>query len=305
MKPRLPAWLTCLALLMAPSPAPAQLASQTALVGTVSDSGGGVLPGAQVVAVNLGTKDTFEVTTNGEGYYNIQFVRPGTYDVTVTLAGFQTFKATGVEVANNQVVRVNGVLAAGAVTETVIVAAAGAGPQHRQRDHPGDHRRTRRARAAVERPQRLEPRDDRAERHRRPDVGHRPELPRRRPARDPERPLPRRHQRVVEPAGGDQHAPHRRCRHRSAGADRQHLGRVRLLPRRPHQHRRPRAGPTTPHGAFAYYYQGDGLDSRGYFENRAAPKNPRTRKQFSMQADGPVTLPVLRRPEQDVLHGRL
>ena len=104
-------WLTCLALSLSTT-AFAQLATQTALVGTVSDTAGGVLPGAQVIAVNVGTKDTFEASTNGEGYYNIPFVRPGRYEVTVTLAGFQTFKATGVEVANNQVVRVNGVMIA-------------------------------------------------------------------------------------------------------------------------------------------------------------------------------------------------
>ena len=57
--------------------ADAQLASQTALVGTVADSAGGVMPGALVVAVNLGTKDTYEATANAEGYYHIQFVRPG------------------------------------------------------------------------------------------------------------------------------------------------------------------------------------------------------------------------------------
>src|SRR2546423_3657756 len=83
----------------------AQLASQTALVGTVTDSGGLVLPGAHVVAVNSGTRDTYEATTNAEGYYNVQFVRPGHYEITVTMAGFATFKATGVEVTTNQVVR--------------------------------------------------------------------------------------------------------------------------------------------------------------------------------------------------------
>ena len=76
-------------------PAAAQLASQTALVGTVTDSSGSVLPGASVVAVNAGTRDTYEATTNAEGYYNIQFVRTGTYDITVTVSGFQTFKAIG------------------------------------------------------------------------------------------------------------------------------------------------------------------------------------------------------------------
>ena len=53
----------------------AQLASQTALVGTVTDSDGLAVPGAQVTAVNTGTRDTYEATTNAEGYYNIQFVR--------------------------------------------------------------------------------------------------------------------------------------------------------------------------------------------------------------------------------------
>jgi len=41
----------------------AQLSSQTALVGTVTDSGGSVVPGAQVVAVNAGTKDTYVIVS--------------------------------------------------------------------------------------------------------------------------------------------------------------------------------------------------------------------------------------------------
>jgi len=96
----------CLGLFLTTS-AWAQLASQTALVGTVTDSGNLVVPGAQVSAVNVGTKDTYEATTNSDGYYNIQFVRAGTYEITISLSGFQTFKATGVEVGNNQVVRTN------------------------------------------------------------------------------------------------------------------------------------------------------------------------------------------------------
>ncbi|HTG99778.1 MAG TPA: carboxypeptidase regulatory-like domain-containing protein, partial [Vicinamibacterales bacterium] len=101
----------------------AQLASQTALVGTVTDSGNLVVPGAQVSAVNTGTKDTYETTTNSDGYYNIQFVRAGTYDITVSLSGFQTFKATGVQVGNNQVVRTDAVLKVGGLTESVNVEA--------------------------------------------------------------------------------------------------------------------------------------------------------------------------------------
>src|SRR6476469_9136439 len=111
-----------LGLLLASSAA-AQLASQTALVGTVTDIGNLVVPGAQVTAVNAGTKDTYSATTNAEGYYNIQFVRAGTYEITISLAGFQTYKATGVEVGNNQVVRTNAVLKVGGLTESVNVEA--------------------------------------------------------------------------------------------------------------------------------------------------------------------------------------
>ena len=39
--------------------------------------------------VNTGTKDTYEATTNGEGYYNIQFVKLGTYEISITMQGFQ------------------------------------------------------------------------------------------------------------------------------------------------------------------------------------------------------------------------
>ena len=108
------------------SSAVAQLADQTALVGTVTDSSGSVIPGATVVAVNTSTKDTYETTTNAQGYYNIQFLRIGKYEVTVTLSGFQTFKATGIEVATNQVVRRDAALQVGVMSETITVAAGAA-----------------------------------------------------------------------------------------------------------------------------------------------------------------------------------
>src|ERR671924_1861747 len=94
----------CLGVVLSFAPSAwAQLASQTALVGTVTDSGGLVVPGAQVVAVNVGTGDTYEATTNSEGYYHIQFVRPGKYEITFTMSGFGPFKATGIELPTNQV----------------------------------------------------------------------------------------------------------------------------------------------------------------------------------------------------------
>jgi hypothetical protein len=116
--------VAALGLLLASAAARAQLASQTALVGTVTDASGSVIPGAVVVAIDLGTQDTYETATNAQGQYNIQFVRIGTYRITVTLEGFQTFVASNVEVATNQVVRTDAVLRVGELSETVDVTAA-------------------------------------------------------------------------------------------------------------------------------------------------------------------------------------
>src|SRR5881398_1510038 len=109
--------------LLAPA-AWAQLASQTALVGTVTDQDGLIVPGAQVVAVNVGTRDTYETTTNAEGYYNVQFVRTGTYEITVAVTGFQTSRVSGVEVATNQVARTNIVMKVGQLNESLNVVGS-------------------------------------------------------------------------------------------------------------------------------------------------------------------------------------
>lgn len=62
----------------------AQVANNTSLVGTVVDSSGGVVGGAQVTGVNVATRVSYSGMTNAQGYYSIQFIAPGTYDITVT-----------------------------------------------------------------------------------------------------------------------------------------------------------------------------------------------------------------------------
>src|SRR5687768_18469987 len=71
------------------SPAFAQGGTTSSITGTVTDSGGGVIPGATVnVAGEAGVKAT--VTTNANGVFTIPALIPGTYKVTVTLQGFKT-----------------------------------------------------------------------------------------------------------------------------------------------------------------------------------------------------------------------
>ncbi len=62
--------------------------------------------------------------TNEAGVYQFNAVPLGRYEITISLQGFQTFKATNIEVGGNQVVRQDAALSVGALSETVIVEAA-------------------------------------------------------------------------------------------------------------------------------------------------------------------------------------
>ena len=101
----------------------AQLATTTALVGTVTDSSGQVIPTAKITAVNTGTGDTYTATTTDQGYYNIQFVHTGTYTLTVEKSGFEKLQKTNIIVENNQIVRNDITLTVGSISQSVTIQA--------------------------------------------------------------------------------------------------------------------------------------------------------------------------------------
>ena len=68
------------------------------ILGTVTDPSGAVVAGAQVSAKNTGTGQERVTTTSADGSYTIPELPIGTYTVTITQSGFQTFIATGVTV---------------------------------------------------------------------------------------------------------------------------------------------------------------------------------------------------------------
>src|SRR5579871_90924 len=79
----------------------AGLAAQTfrgTILGTVTDPSGAVVSGAKVVVRNTGTGLTRTVQTSSDGTYNVPELPIGTYSVTVSQTGFQTFVASGVSV---------------------------------------------------------------------------------------------------------------------------------------------------------------------------------------------------------------
>ena len=100
-----------------------QIATTTSLVGTVTDESGKTVPGARILAVNQGSRDTYSALTNDQGQYSIQFIRVGTYNLTVERAQFQRVEKTGIVVENNAVVRNDITLVLGSLSQSVTVVA--------------------------------------------------------------------------------------------------------------------------------------------------------------------------------------
>jgi hypothetical protein len=77
-------------------------AAQNSIKGCVTDKGGGVLPGVEIVASSAEAKE--KVVTNSSGCYDFRSLPTGTYSVTATLAGFVSGKRDGVRVVSGQTV---------------------------------------------------------------------------------------------------------------------------------------------------------------------------------------------------------
>ena len=91
--------------------------------GTVFDSSGAVVPGAQVEIRNTGTNNTRKMPANESGYYVFTDLLPGTYELSVDHAGFRRYVEAGITLAANSKLTANATLSPGAATEVVNVAA--------------------------------------------------------------------------------------------------------------------------------------------------------------------------------------
>ncbi len=100
--------------------------TNASITGLVTDAQGGVVPNATVTATNTGTGVSRSVTTNEAGSYTISPLIPGTYELKMTTSGFKTKVQTGIVLETGAVVKVDGQLEVGAVTESVEVTAAAA-----------------------------------------------------------------------------------------------------------------------------------------------------------------------------------
>src|SRR6202140_3156446 len=90
--------------------------------GTVTDKSGAAVANAEVVIVSVGENLTRNTTTNSDGAYVGSALPSGTYNISVTAAGFQKSQAKGVVLPVAQKLRIDIVLTVGALSEEITVS---------------------------------------------------------------------------------------------------------------------------------------------------------------------------------------
>ena len=101
----------------------AQAGATGTILGTVTDSGGALVPNAKVTVTNTATRVSSQTLSNSAGDYNVPALNPGTYTVNVEAPGFQKAAVSQFTLTVNQHARVDFALKPGAVTETVTTTA--------------------------------------------------------------------------------------------------------------------------------------------------------------------------------------
>ena len=93
------------------------------IYGTVADTTGAVVPGAQVTVKETATGELFNATTSDSGDYSFPTLKPSEYVITAKHEGFQTQTQQGIRLDANQNVHANFSLQTGSVDQTVTVSS--------------------------------------------------------------------------------------------------------------------------------------------------------------------------------------
>ena len=121
---RLALLLLTLCIALMPGTAFAQAGGQGAISGTVTDITGAVVPDATVTALNVDTGVATTRPSSSSGLYNIAPLLPGTYTITITAKGFNSFKQENLTVNALTTLGFNAALKIGSESETITVSAA-------------------------------------------------------------------------------------------------------------------------------------------------------------------------------------
>ena len=106
-------------------PVLAQFASGS-IGATVTDATGAVVPAAKVVLKNETTNGLRDTVTNGAGAFDFPSILPGTYTVTITAAGLQTFEEQGITLTQGATLRLPTIILQVQSTKQEVEVIAGA-----------------------------------------------------------------------------------------------------------------------------------------------------------------------------------
>ena len=97
--------------------------SRGSITGKVVDPQNAVVPGAAVVVTNTATNVSGHATTNQTGYFEVGFLLPGSYSVSVESSGFKKFVQTGITLDTGDRLALNLQLEIGQTSQSVEVSA--------------------------------------------------------------------------------------------------------------------------------------------------------------------------------------
>jgi len=117
---RLAAWLLVVLSLWVGIPAVAQSARGT-LTGTVKDANGAFIPGAAVNLKEANTGSGYSTKSTAEGLFTFNELPPGSYTLTVTVPGFESYTQSGISVDVGSISTVTAALKVGAESTTISV----------------------------------------------------------------------------------------------------------------------------------------------------------------------------------------
>ncbi len=117
---RMAAWLLIVLSACVGIPVTAQ-SNRGTLTGSVKDANGGFLPGAAVNLKETSTGSSYAAKSTAEGLFTFNELPPGSYTLTVTAPGFESYTQSGIAVDVGGTSTVNAALKVGAESTTVSV----------------------------------------------------------------------------------------------------------------------------------------------------------------------------------------
>ena len=112
---------TAVLLVLAAANLPAQSIYAT-LTGVVSDPSQALVSGATVKLRDEASGSLRDTVTNAQGYYTFASVPVGAYELTVEVAGFETYRQSGIALRGGEKLNINVTLKVGNRTETLVIA---------------------------------------------------------------------------------------------------------------------------------------------------------------------------------------